>query len=297
MKEAIIDIGSNSMRLTAYETDAAAFKVLFREKFMAGLAGYVENGCLSEAGIQCACGGLLDFRETLTSLNITEASVFATASLRNIKNTEQAVSAITEATGYHVEVIGGEEEAMYGYLGAIRDVDIARGAVVDVGGASTEIVIFGEEGLESSFSFPIGSLNLYRSCVKKIMPGETARKEIRKVIRGEISKARIPRTKQRLPLICVGGTARAVLKLAVAVYALPKDCGAITAEQLEGLCTILYRGDRRAVDLILKIAPDRVHTIIPGIMVLRHIVKSLGAETLTVSKYGVREGYLCRKSL
>ncbi len=54
MKQAIIDIGSNSIRLTLYETEGEHFKTLFREKIMAGLAGYVENRTLSAAGIECA---------------------------------------------------------------------------------------------------------------------------------------------------------------------------------------------------------------------------------------------------
>ena len=56
MKQAVIDIGSNSVRLTLYELDGTEFKILFREKIMAGLAGYVdENGNLSPIGIECAC--------------------------------------------------------------------------------------------------------------------------------------------------------------------------------------------------------------------------------------------------
>ena len=54
MKQAIIDIGSNSIRLTLYETKEQDFKILFREKIMAGLAGYVEDGRLSAEGIECA---------------------------------------------------------------------------------------------------------------------------------------------------------------------------------------------------------------------------------------------------
>ena len=84
MKQAIIDIGSNSIRLTLYETNAQDFKILFREKIMAGLAGYVEDGRLSAEGIECACAGLLSFRTILQTLDIEGARVFATASLRNM---------------------------------------------------------------------------------------------------------------------------------------------------------------------------------------------------------------------
>ena len=79
MKQAIIDIGSNSIRLTLYETEGQNFKILFREKIMAGLAGYVEDGKLSVEGIECACAGLLTFRGILQTLAIDHISVFATA--------------------------------------------------------------------------------------------------------------------------------------------------------------------------------------------------------------------------
>lgn len=123
MKQAIIDIGSNSIRLTLYETQQQSFKILFREKIMAGLAGYVEDGRLSAEGIECACAGLLTFRGILQTLQIDSVRVFATASLRNISNTQQALSVIRAATGYAVEVISGEDEALYGYTGAMQELD------------------------------------------------------------------------------------------------------------------------------------------------------------------------------
>ena len=110
MKQAIIDIGSNSIRPTLYETENRNFKILFREKIMAGLAGYVEDGKLSAEGIECACAGLLSFRSVLQTLEIEHISIFATASLRNISNTDQALSVIRAATGYCVEGLSGEEE-------------------------------------------------------------------------------------------------------------------------------------------------------------------------------------------
>lgn len=142
MKQAIIDIGSNSMRLTVYEVAGETFKILFREKSMAGLAGYVEEGRLSPEGIARACSGLLEFRETLAALDITAVAVFATASLRNIFNTAEAVWAIQTATGFSVEVLSGTEEALLGYYGAGLEVHCTSGAFLDIGGGSTEVVVF-----------------------------------------------------------------------------------------------------------------------------------------------------------
>lgn len=297
MKRAVIDIGSNSIRLTLYGTDEQGFKILFREKIMAGLAGYVENGALSQDGIKCACDALLEFRQTLEALDIHNASVFATASLRNISNTAESLAEIEAATGFAIEVLSGEEEAQLGYIGAMQELHISCGAFIDVGGASTEVVTFKDGVAQDSFSFAVGSLNLYRRCVKKILPGSGSLKRIEDVLEEEIDKKGLLPKERLSPLICVGGTARAVLKLAQKYYALPDSCRSITSDQFEGLCTVLCRGDKRSAELILKNEAERIHTLIPGLMILHHIFKRFGADEMIVSKYGVREGLLCQKIL
>ena len=213
MKQAIIDIGSNSIRLTLYEIENSSFKILFREKIMAGLAGYVENGALSAEGMECACAGLLTFRSILQTLHIEHISVFATASLRNISNTQQALGIIRAATGYSVEVLSGESEALLGYAGAMQELHLRSGAFLDIGGASTEIVTF-DEGKPVDFaSFPIGSLSLYRRCVKRILPGQGSLKRLQQEIDKNIQPGHAVLAERPL-LVGVGGTARAAFKLA-----------------------------------------------------------------------------------
>lgn len=297
MKQAVIDIGSNSVRLTLYSIDGRSFKIIFREKIMAGLAGYVDNGALSPEGIKCACDALLEFRHTLETLNICKTAVFATASLRNITNTEEALNKIESSTGFSVEVISGEEEAQLGYTGAMQELYIADGAFVDVGGASTEVVIFEGGKAKTTVSFGLGSLSLYRRCVKKILPGGGSLKRIKAALQAEIDEKKLLPQEKHSPLICVGGTARAALKLAVKYFDLPENCNSITASQFEQLCDMLRQGGRQAVDLILKTEADRIHTIVPGLLILRHIFTHFNANELIVSKYGVREGYLCQKIL
>lgn len=296
MKQAIIDIGSNSMRLTLYEIEGQDFKILFREKVMTGLAGYVEEGKLSAEGIQSACSGLLKFRSILKTLAIEQVSVFATASLRNISNTKQALCAIQEATGYLVEIVSGEDEALFGYAGAMEQLHMTSGAFMDIGGASTELVTF-EEGKPVDFaSYPVGSLSLYRRCVKKILPGEGSLKRLQQEIANAIDVNQKAITPRKL-LVGVGGTARAVLKLARRYYGLSQDCRSISAKQLDGLSTFLCSGKKEASDLILRLEAERIHTLIPGLLILQHVFKLFEAEQLVVSQYGVREGYLCQRIL
>ena len=296
MKQAIIDIGSNSIRLTLYETQGQSFHILFREKIMAGLAGYVENGKLSAEGIECACAGLLTFRGILQTLEIDQIRVFATASLRNISNTEQALSVIRAATGYSVEIIPGEEEALLGYAGAMQELHLTSGAFLDIGGASTEIVTFEDSAPVDFASFPIGSLSLYRRCVKKILPGDSSRKRLQQEITQAID-VREGALAPRPLVVGVGGTARAALKLARHYCKISDDCRSITAEQLDDLCKFLCSGKKEASDLILRLEPERIHTIVPGVLILQHVFHLFQAEQLIVSKYGVREGYLCQKIL
>ena len=71
----------------------------------------------------------------------------------------------------------------------------------------------------------------------------------------------------------------------------------MTAEQLDGLCTFLCSGKKAASDLILRLEPERIHTLVPGVLILQHVFHLFQAQQLVVSKYGVREGYLCQRIL
>ncbi|MDY5510062.1 Ppx/GppA phosphatase family protein [Dysosmobacter sp.] len=295
MKYALIDMGSNSIRLTVYDVDQTAFKILFREKIMAGLAGYVEHGRLSGDGIECACQSLREFRQTLDLLQIGNLAVFATASLRNISNTAQAVEQIFRATGIPVEVLSGEAEAEYGFQGATCDIRIADGLFADVGGASAELVLFGGGQVRKAASVPVGSLKLYRECVKKILPGKESRRRIEAAVRTAFEGDDLRDFPRRAHLVCVGGTARASLRLCRRLFGLPEDSRTFTRSQLEALDRQLRGTGKDTADLILRCEPERIHTLVPGVMVLRFLAERYGVEDITVSHYGVREGYLRRK--
>lgn len=296
MKCGVIDIGSNSMRLTVYDAEKNTFRILFKEKIMTALASYVEYGALSEEGIESACSGLMEFRERLEVLEIRDIYVFATASLRNITNTEDALNQIYAKTGFAVEVISGYEEAMYGFSGAMCDVAATDGIFTDIGGASTEISIFCEGRIRSAESFPIGSLKLYRECVRNIVPGKGSMKRIGAQIEAQFKDRKFAcEAASDVQMVCIGGTARAVLKLAAKVFSLPAGQNHISRKQLDRLCEILFKADKAACDLILKTAPERIHTLIPGMMILQYIAERFGVSRMIVSRYSVREGYLCQK--
>ncbi|SFP29741.1 exopolyphosphatase / guanosine-5'-triphosphate,3'-diphosphate pyrophosphatase [Oscillibacter sp. PC13] len=297
MKIAVVDLGSNTIRLSVYHPlPEGKFELLFSEKVMAGLANDIVDGTLSQEGIDRACAVLLDFRSLLHQFGMEEMHVFATASLRNIRNTEEALDVIGRKTGLEVDVVPGDLEAELGYYGVLCTTELENGAMFDIGGGSTEIVEVREGRILRAQSLPVGSLNLFTRYVSKIWPKRSEAEEIYAAVQEMLEGARLPSAKAGL--VCgVGGTARAVLKIANSYYGRTADNRRLMGKELEKLTAFLMKRDRRARKLILSACPDRIHTILPGILLMQGLCGELCGKELYISQYGVREGYLCHRLL
>lgn len=263
---------------------------------MAGLAGYVSHGIMSNDGINQACAVLLDFKVLLQQLGVNEMHVFATASLRNIKNTEKALETIKRRTGLCVDVIAGSEEGILGYYGALYTTDLKNGIMFDIGGGSTEFVRVKNGKVKKSQSISIGSLNLFHNHVFGLWPDKKEQKAIAKRISKRLDAVDFPK-KVPEKVCCVGGTCRAILNIVNYHFNKEENNRIITKEEFNKILKILLKRDAASRNYILKLCPDRVHTIIPGMLVVKEIIERLHYEKIWVSRYGVREGYLCKNFL
>ena len=169
------------------------------------------------------------------------------------------------------------------------------GLFADIGGASTEVALFTARHLQEAVSIPAGSLKLYRDCVKKILPGKSSQQRLDRAIRAAFDDSALKNLPPQAHMVCVGGTARACLRLCSKLFGLPGDARTFTRQQLNALAEQLYRCDKEASDLILRYAPERIHTLIPGVMILQYLTSRFEVEEITASHYGVREGYLQQK--
>ncbi len=295
MKYAVVDLGSNTIRLSLYSTkESGEFQLLFSAKEMAGLASYIHKGVLSKEGILRACGVLTNFKNVLGQFGIQEMHVFATAPLRNIRNTDEAVQAIQKRTGVNVEVLSGVDEAELGYYGALLTCQFTNGAMFDIGGGSTEVLQVRDGHICRAESFPIGSLVLFNQSVSKIWPKRKEMAQMQEKIQEVLRQLDFP--EEPMEYVCgIGGTARAVLKLINRSYEYPRDNRIISLGELQEMSNLLTERKREARDLILECCPDRLHVIIPGILWMNTLCKKLSQEKIWISKYGVREGYLCHK--
>lgn len=294
----VIDIGSNTIRLVIYKWEGPGFTALLNKKESAGLANYVRSdGCLSQTGVRRAEQALAEFREILDHIPVERTYVFATASLRNIANTEAVVDQLRKSSGFAVEVISGEEEAAYDFRGALLATELDRGLLVDVGGGSTEFVLFEDRRERFAHSIGIGSLNLYTKYVNGILPGKKEYQALSDRVRRELEGC-LAEVRQAQPqTVCaVGGSARAAGKLIRAWDpALEWEDGGFSVKTLKKLLHLSCEDRDAFVRLVLRNAPERIHTIVPGMTVLYRTARYCGADHILPSPYGVREGYLCAR--
>lgn len=292
MTIALVDMGSNTVRMNVYRIEGNEFEMLFTSKVSAGLIGYVNDGKMSLRGIKAAIEVIEEFQSTTKVFGVDRFVVFATASLRNIENSSDAIEIIEQETGVKIHLISGEEEAKLDFVGATKVVDFEQGVLIDIGGGSTEIVIFENRQILHAVSIPIGSLNLYKKSVGHLLPTKQERRQMKKIINDELDKIDSMFQKKYFRAIGVGGTIRAGRKLSQAMFDKPSRDHDISANELKKMLKLISNDGREALDVLLQNVSDRIHTITPGLTILQEVCKRFEISITTVSDYGAREGYL-----
>ena len=163
---------------------------------------------------------------------------------------------------------------------------------MDVGGGSTELVFFKGGRAAAARSVPLGSLSLFNKCVGGIIPtaGELAamKAEARKALAGVLPDSQ---GYSAQPMCGVGGTARGALALYRGMVGEPGAEGYDT-QFFSKVLRQAQDNPKKLTRRILKIAPERIHTMLPGIALLSAAAELYGSRTVVTSKYGVREGYM-----
>ncbi|MCL1849046.1 MAG: phosphatase [Clostridiales bacterium] len=298
MHYGVIDLGSNTIRLTVYEQNEEKVCRVFHRKSVAGLAGYINHGVLEAEGMAKICDVLNDFKETaLGFLELPNLHLFATASLRNILNRDDAVRCIAEATTLTPDVIGGDEEASLSFLGASRFTDCDNGIMVDIGGASTELVLFSDYEAGEFISLPVGCLNLSVSHVSKVVPKKREWKRITAAVRAQFAQIPWRADGGCQLMVGVGGTLRAALRLSAAVYHLDQESIDIEPAYIKGIIKLLKKNKKNIYRMVYKTAPDRLMTLPTGLIILQEAIRAFGCKRISVSNFGIREGYLLDRVL
>lgn len=160
VERAIIDIGSNTVRLVLYGGSPRAPLSLFNEKVTAQLGREIaQTGRLADVAVELAMRGLERFALLLRELNIETVDVVATAAVREATNGPEFVKGV-DALGFKVRILSGDDEAQTSAMGVLGAFPGAKGVVADLGGGSLELVLVAGETCGFGTSLPLGTLRL-----------------------------------------------------------------------------------------------------------------------------------------
>lgn len=294
----IIDIGSNTIRMNIYKVEGKSFDLLLSKKEAVGLVQYVKKDIMSQEGIDRLAKCLNTFRDMIDLLHLDGYSAFATASLRNIDNSNEVIDQIEKKCHVSIDLLSGAQEGRISFHGAIYGLAHKSGIYVDTGGGSSEIILYDKRQIGFVTSLPVGSLNLYNKYVKKLIPTKAEIKQIQDRILKELKQVDGKKGILKADDLAVtGGSMRAIRLVLVALGWISSNQFEIESTMIKDLIKYLQEDEGRTVHLFLKVKPDRVHTLFPGLLIIDSMVQYTKAKRIQVSTNGVREGYLMEKIL
>lgn len=286
MHLAIVDIGSNTVRMCVYcvEQDGS-FLPMHRESRTLELYAHVADEELDAAGEAMLVETLHAFSATLTRLRIANRYAFATAGFRKLRAADALCARLFAATGWEIAVLSGETEAACSFAGLLsQHRDATHGMMIDMGGGSTEFLSFADRRATSAVSEPFGCVSLRTRFVKDVFPTAEEAANIRAFVKDAISALELAGD----DLYLIGGTAKAMGALYRKVYNLR------TLEPARVAKMIARFGVPSAQDraLLTEMFPERAASAATGMLAYGSIFEVLKPKQLIVSGAGVREGYL-----
>jgi exopolyphosphatase/guanosine-5'-triphosphate,3'-diphosphate pyrophosphatase len=284
---AVIDVGSNSVRLVIYRVDGRALWTIYNEKVVAGLGkDLTASRRLSPEGVEAAVGALRRFRAVLDGWRAEEVTACATAAVREAADGKAFLKRVKDETGLEVRTLSGEEEARYAALGVICGQPDAEGVVGDLGGSSLELVRLNGVAHIEGVTLPLGPFALG---APKPLNVERTRRVIDDRLSPLANRFASPE------FHAVGGAWRnlALLHMQLADYPLH------VAHQYEigrsdglDLARFVQRQSRSSLEGIEGLSKKRYDTLPYAALVLERLIERLGIERIVISAYGVREGLL-----
>ena len=286
---AVIDIGSNSVRLVVYEGMSRSPTPIFNEKVLCGLGREVTSkGKLNTEAVGSALGALKRFRALCDVLEAGELYVVATAAVREAKDGAAFIREAEKICRTSIEVLSGKREAQLAALGVIASVYQPDGVVGDLGGGSLELVEVRGNDIGIGVTLPFGGLSLADSASNSL-------KKASKLVEAAFEKEPILRSLAGRTFYAIGGTWRALARLHMRQTGYPLHVMhgySISAKEALEFAELVQRVDPETLDHIESVAKPRRALLPYGALVLAQILRNGKPKRVVVSALGVREGLL-----
>jgi exopolyphosphatase / guanosine-5'-triphosphate,3'-diphosphate pyrophosphatase len=287
---AVIDIGSNSVRMVAYEGLTRSPTPIFNEKALVGLGREVQTtGLLAADAVDKALSALTRFRRLCRTIGVERTWAIATAACRDAKNGPAFIAKAERICGAKINVLSGRREAELSALGVIAGIHNPDGIVGDLGGGSLELIDISSSGLKNGVTLPLGGLALQDLSANSMKKAE-------KIVEDALSGVPLLAGGARRTFYAVGGTWRALSRLHMFQTSYPLNVmhGYVipAREALEFARLVRRVDDANTLSQIEVVTAARRPLLAYAAIVLERLIRIVRPKEVVVSALGVREGLL-----
>ncbi|MBU1305700.1 MAG: Ppx/GppA family phosphatase [Alphaproteobacteria bacterium] len=287
---AVLDIGSNSVRLVVYERHARALTPLYNEKSSCALGrGVGQTGRLADANVAQALDAIKRFALVCRLMRVGKVFVLATSAVRDAANREEFVAAVEAVMGSPVQVLSGEQEAHFAALGAVAGILGFTGVVGDLGGGSLELSRTSKGTDTDGQSFELGVIRLQDDS-----NGSAVRAA--EIVRGRLVETALKDIEPGASFAAIGGTWRSLAKLHQILRKYPLHMVqhyVVPAADMIAFCEdIVAAGAGKSYPGAGNVSSSRRELVPFGAAVMAEVLKVGRFKDVVFSALGVREGFL-----
>jgi exopolyphosphatase/guanosine-5'-triphosphate,3'-diphosphate pyrophosphatase len=286
---AVVDVGSNTVRLVVYDTPTRLPVPMYNEKAQCELVrGMAATGRLNPEGVELALSSLARFVHLAGAMGVEHMRVVATAAVRDAEDGPAFVEAIETLHGLTVTVLSGADEAQLAALGVLSGIPRADGVLMDLGGGSCDLVGLDEGRFGESATLPLGHLRLAEAA------GNDRKKGLRLVEKHLADVPWIADAAGRAVYAC-GGSMRALARVFIDQTSYPLhviDQYAVDAGEALRLSDLIARSSLGALEGIPGISRRRKMTLSHAATVMSALIRTAEPATVVFSGFGMREGQL-----
>ena len=296
-KIAIIDIGSNTARIVIVNVlDGGYYNVIDELKEPVRLAqGMETDGFLRTLRIQQMVKTLSTFKNLYESHKVNQVFAYATAAVRRAKNQKTFVDEILNGCGIKVTVLAQEEEANLVYTGVINSMDIPRGLIIDIGGASVKVIHYNRRFMLEQDSLPFGAVTLTEKFIH-ITDGNERARQMEDYVTEYIKKLDwLGNLEEDTQLIGVGGSIRNLGKISRRFKRYPLNMAHnyhIPFEEFDNIYNSLKAVDVTKPVRIKGVSASRAEILPAAMSVIRAFERATSFSGITISGAGLREGVI-----
>lgn len=286
---AVIDIGSNSIRLVVFDAIRRAPLPLFNEKILCGLGRSLHlTGRLDADGVRQALDNLQRFSELVRAMGVEQVDCVATAAVRDAEDGADFVAEVKRTCNFEVRVLSGTEEAEFSALGVLAGVPEADGVIGDLGGGSLELVRIDRGKVFDQVTLPLGPLRL-----NAVSEGRKGR--AREIIDEALAELPWLKKLKGKTLYPVGGSWRALARVNMAQQNYPLRVihrYRLRRSEIDNVTNLVARQSRESLAALEGVSRRRLDFLPLGALLMTRVLKVLQPEQVEFSAYGLREGLL-----